>query len=203
MSVTQLLDRIQQGDGRAAAELLPVVYEELRKLAAARLANEQPGNTLQATALVHEAYLRLIGPEDRPIWENRRHFFGAAAEAMRRILVESARRRATLKRGGDGRQVSLDEAQVVIADASLDILALDDVLEELSRVDSVAAELVRLRHFAGLTQSEAAETMQLPLRSAERTWTYARAWLLRALQGDSAVLENPEKSGGDERPTTH
>jgi len=191
-SVTEILDRLESGDGQAAAELLPAVYDELRKLAEARLALERPGQTLQATALVHEAYLRLIGDEDRPIWENRRHFFGAAAEAMRRILVESARRRRADKRGGGAMAVPLDEAFLVIEDPTIDVLALSDVLEQFAARDPVAAELVRLRYFAGLTQAEAAEVMQIPLRTAERTWTYARAWLLSALQDEPSERENSD-----------
>lgn len=195
-SVTEILDRLQSGDRQAAADLLPAVYDELRKLAEARLALEHPGQTLQATALVHEAYLRLVGDEDRPVWEGRRHFFGAAAEAMRRILVDSARRRRALKRGGAGIAVPLDEALLVIEDPSIDILALDDLLAQLASRDPAAAELVRLRYFAGLTQVEAAEVLEMPLRTAERTWTYARAWLLRALQEESVSGENPEVVGG-------
>ena len=195
-SVTEILDRLQSGDRQAAAELLPAVYDELRKLAEARLALEQPGHTLQATALVHEAYLRLVGNEDRPVWEGRRHFFGAAAEAMRRILVDSARRRRAAKRGGAGVAVPLDEALLVIEDPAIDILALDDLLAQLAARDPAAAELVRLRYFAGLTQAEAAEVLEVPLRTIERTWTYARAWLLRALQDGTSSGENPKSVGG-------
>jgi RNA polymerase sigma factor (TIGR02999 family) len=194
--VTQILDRLQAGDRLAAGELLPAVYDELRKLAAMRLAQEQPGQTLQATALVHEAYLRLIGDDDQPIWENRRHFFGAAAEAMRRILVESARRRRTLKRGGDHGEIPLEEALIVIEDSQLDVIDLDEVLQQLAQVDPAAGELVRLRYFAGLSQTEAAELMQIPLRTVERTWAYARAWLLRALQERDGSGENPQIVGG-------
>lgn len=203
MSVTQILARIQEGDRRAAGELMPLVYEELRKLAEVRLANERAGHTLQATALVHEAYLRLVGDEDRPVWENRRHFFGAAAEAMRRILIESARRRAALKRGEGGAKVPLEEAYLVIEEPDVDLLALDEALERLGETDPPAAELVRLRYFAGLTHPEAADVLGLPLRTVERTWSYARAWLLRALQEPSGGGENSENSGGERSPLTH
>ncbi|AMV19368.1 sigma-70 family RNA polymerase sigma factor [Planctomyces sp. SH-PL14] len=203
MSVTQILARMQEGDRRAAGELMPLVYGELRKLAEIRLANERAGHTLQATALVHEAYLRLVGEEDKPVWENRRHFFGAAAEAMRRILIESARRQAAIKRGEGGAKVPLEEAFLVIEEPDIDLLALDEALERLGETDPPAAELVRLRYFAGLTHSEAADVLGLPLRTVERTWTYARAWLLRALQEPAGSGENLENSGGERSPTTH
>jgi RNA polymerase sigma factor (TIGR02999 family) len=203
MSVTQILARMQEGDRRAAGELMPLVYGELRKLAEIRLANERAGHTLQATALVHEAYLRLVGEEDKPVWENRRHFFGAAAEAMRRILIESARRRAAIKRGEGGAKVPLEEAFLVIEEPDIDLLALDEALERLGETDPPAAELVRLRYFAGLTHPEAAEILGLPLRTVERTWTYARAWLLRALQEPAGSGENLENSGGERSPATH
>lgn len=186
--VTRILSQIERGDPAAAEKLLPLVYDELRKLAGARLAQEKAGQTLQATALVHEAYLRLVGPgEDEPSWDNRGHFFAAAAEAMRRILVEAARRKKRLKRGGDQARQELDEADIAAPEPREDLLALDEALDKLATADKQAAELVQLRYFAGLTLPEAAEVMDLSLRSAERLWTYARAWLHEAIQGSSTI----------------
>jgi RNA polymerase sigma factor (TIGR02999 family) len=185
--VTQILNAIDAGDPKAAAELLPLVYDELRKLAAARMAAEKPGQTLTATALVHEAYVRLVGGERPQDWNGRGHFFAAAAEAMRRILVEQARRKTSAKHGGGRRRVDLGEA-VAGADVSADeLLDLDAALARLQGVDPVAARLVELRYFAGLTMEQAADALGLPLRTAERNWTFARAWLLRTLSDPPAT----------------
>ncbi len=180
--ITQILSQIDSGDPSAADQLLPLVYGELRKLAAARLAQEEPGQTLQATALVHEAYLRLVGDENsQPSWENRSHFFAAAAQAMRRILVETARRKKTLKRGGDWVRQEAFAMDVPELDAREDLLALDEALKKLAATDPKAADLVHLRYFAGLTIADAAELLNIPRRSADRCWAYARAWLHREI----------------------
>jgi RNA polymerase sigma factor (TIGR02999 family) len=163
------------------------VYDELRKLAAAKLDHEQPGQTLQPTALVHEAWLRLAGPAESVSWKSRGHFFGAAAEAMRRILVEAARRKGRLKRGGENARVPLDEANLASPELHEDLLALDEALELLAGVDRAAAEIVRLRYFAGLTLPEAAQALEIPPRSADRLWAYARAWLHREIRGPEAA----------------
>jgi RNA polymerase sigma factor (TIGR02999 family) len=179
--VTQILSAIESGDPTAAAELLPLVYDELRQLAAARLADERPGQTLQPTALVHEAYLRLVGGGRPQDWNGRGHFFGAAAEAMRRILINRARDRHRLKRGGGRSRVSLDalaEPATAPDDALLD---LDDALDHLAGSHPQAAELVKLKFFAGLTPHEAAAALSLPPRTADRLWAFARAWLADAL----------------------
>ena len=182
--VTCILSAIEQGDPRAAERLLPLVYDELRRLAARRLAREAPGQTLQATALVHEAYLRLVGSRD-PGWNGRGHFFAAAAEAMRRILVERARRKKRLRHGGEGRRLDLGDVEPSDPAPPEDVLAVDEALERLARNDAVGAQLVKLRFFAGLTMSEAAEALGLPLRTAERNWAYARTWLHREVsRGD-------------------
>jgi RNA polymerase sigma factor (TIGR02999 family) len=180
--VTQILSQIESGDPKAAEQLLPLVYEELRKLAAAKLAHEKPGQTLQATALVHEAYLRLVDVEKAQHWDSRGHFFSAAAEAMRRILVESARKKRRLKRGGDRVRRQLAEAELPAPSPREDLIALDEALTRLAAVDPPAAELVKLRYFVGFTVPEAAPVLGLSLRSAERLWTYARAWLYDAIQ---------------------
>jgi RNA polymerase sigma factor (TIGR02999 family) len=180
--VTRILSAIEHGDPQAAERLLPLVYDELRKLAAQRLAQEKPGQTLQATAVVHEAYLRLVKDAD-PGWNGRGHFFAAAAEAMRRILVEKARQKKTLRHGGEGRRVSLDEVDLVDAMASDELLALNEALDRLALEDPTAARLVSLRYFAGLTMTEAAAALGLSLRTAERNWTYARAWLHKVVAG--------------------
>jgi RNA polymerase sigma factor (TIGR02999 family) len=177
--VTRILSAIEQGAPLAAKQLLPLVYEELRKLAAQKLAQEKPGQTLQATALVHEAYLRLVDGEKTQQWNSRGHFFAAAAEAMRRILVEQARRKHRLKNGGDRRRVDLDEALSVAEAPADDLLALDEALNRFEEADPLAAKLVRLRFFAGLTMPDAAELLGISLRQAERNWTYARTWLHR------------------------
>jgi RNA polymerase sigma factor (TIGR02999 family) len=180
--VTQILSRIESGDATAAEQLLPLVYEELRKLAAAKLAHEKPGQTLQATALVHEAYLRLIGNgEDVHEWDGRRHFFAAAAEAMRRILVERARRRATLKHGGGFQRIDLDGQLFVDQERATELLALDEALAALELHDPQAAQVVKLRYFAGLSHQDTAQTMKLSRRAADRLWALAKAWLYQRL----------------------
>jgi RNA polymerase sigma factor (TIGR02999 family) len=181
--VTQLLDAAVAGDPRAAADLLPLVYQEMRKLAAARLAAEKPGQTLQPTALVHEAYLRLVGGDGDRRWAGRGHFLAAAAEAMRRILVETARRKGSLKRGGGRARAELRDDDLVTDDAPDEVLAIDEALTRLAVADAQAAELVKLRYFAGLSVPEAADALGLTTRTAERLWAYARAWLRRALGG--------------------
>ena len=181
--VTQILRQIESGDPSAAADLLPLVYDELRKLALARMAHEKPGQTLQATALVHEAYLRLTDAEHAQHWDSRRHFFSAAAEAMRRILIESARRRDRIKRGGNVDRVPLEDVAIACAVNQEDLLALDDALRKLGAEDPASAELVRLRFFAGLKHEEAAAVLGISAVTAKRTWRYARAWLHREMQG--------------------
>jgi RNA polymerase sigma factor (TIGR02999 family) len=178
--VTRILNAIAQGDGRAVDQLLPVVYQELRRLAARKLSREKPGQTLQATALVHEAYLRLLGAEGQT-WKGKTHFFAAAAEAMRRILIENARRKHRLKRGGDRQRADVDEAQITIDGPSEDLLALDEALVRLEAADRTKAELVKLRYFAGLTIEQAAEVLGISPTTAKREWTYARAWLYKAI----------------------
>jgi RNA polymerase sigma factor (TIGR02999 family) len=188
--VTQILSAIEQGDPKAAESLLPLVYDELRKLAAAQLAQERPGQTLQATALVHEAYLRLVGPANRAGWEGRRHFFAAAAEAMRRILVENARRKKRLKRGGDRPRLDLELSEAAALEPREDVLAVDEALTRLAATDRRAADLVQLRYLAGLTLREAAQALGISPRTANRLWAYARAWLHRELQGPPRHGEN-------------
>jgi RNA polymerase sigma factor (TIGR02999 family) len=175
------LTAIERGDLAAAEQLLPLVYDELRKLAAAKLANEKPGQTLQATALVHEAYVRLVDTEKLQDWNSRGHFFMAAAEAMRRILVEHARRKHQIGRGGDRRRVALDLVQVADDVPSEELLALDESLHRLEDHDPAAAKLVKLRYFTGMTMPQAADALGVSLRTAERNWTYARSWLRRDL----------------------
>ena len=177
--VTRILDRAQQGDPKAAEELLPLVYDELRRLAAAKVAQEKPGQTLQATALVHEAWLRLAGAEEQRAWNGRGHFFGAAAEAMRRILIESARRKARLRHGGELERVPVDEIEIAAALPEERLVQVSEALDELDREAPEAAHVVKLRYFAGLTQEQVAETMAISLRSAERHWTWAKAWLFQ------------------------
>jgi len=180
--VTRILSAIEQGDPQASEQLLPLVYEELRRLGAQKLAQEVPGQTLQATALVHEAYLRLVGAEQSQHWDSRGHFFAAAAEAMRRILVENARRRLTLKRGGEYDRQRIPPAQLVVPEVSDDLLELDESLDKLAQVDRPAAELVKLRYFAGLTSKQAAEMLGISPRKADFLWSYARAWLRREME---------------------
>jgi len=179
--VTRILSAIEQGDPHAAEQLLPLVYDELRQLAAQRLAQEKPGQTLQATALVHEAYLRLVGGDPRQPWDNRGHFFAAAAEAMRRILVENARRKRGLKHGGDRRRQPLDPDGIAAPEAADDLLALDEALTRLAATEPKVAELVKLRYFAGLTVSQAAAQLQISPRTADAWWSYAKAWFQAAL----------------------
>lgn len=182
--VTQILSQIESGDPSAAENLLPLVYEELRRLAAAKLAQEKPGQTLQATALVHDAYLRLVEGERSQHWNSRGHFFAAAAEAMRRILVEKARRRASLKRGADVNRVELDQCTIVGEERAFDLVALDEALSRLQTHDPEAGRLVELRFFAGLSHQDAAAAMGLGRRAADRLWTLARSWLLRELDAE-------------------
>jgi RNA polymerase sigma factor (TIGR02999 family) len=181
-NMTHILSAIQQGDSHAAEQLLPLVYDELRKLAAQKLAQEKPGQTLQATALVHEAYLRLVDGESARRWENRRHFFAAAAEAMRRILIENARRKQAERHGGRRTRVDLDEADVVSRSEPDEVLDLDDALGVLAGEDPDAAQLVKLRLFAGLSVEQAAEVLGISRAGAYQHWTYARAWLSARLQ---------------------
>ena len=175
--VTQILSRIEDGDGKAAEELLPLVYEELRKLAAAKLANEKPGQTLQATALVHEAYIRLVDVEKAQHWNSRGHFFGAAAEAMRRILVNHARDKATAKRGVDWARVTLDAITVPGGIDPAELIAFNDVFDQLAKLDPQSGEIAKLRIFAGLTVPEIAEVLDVGRRTVDRQWAFARAWL--------------------------
>jgi RNA polymerase sigma factor (TIGR02999 family) len=187
--VTRILQSIEQGDHQAANELLPLVYDELRKLAAHKLAQERPGQTLQATALVHEAYMRLVTPArsasdgdaapvaGAPGWSNRRHFFAAAAEAMRRILVDNARRKRSVKHGGNLVRQELDETCAILPEPRHDLLALDEALDKLAAKDRIKADLVKLRYFAGLTNQQAAESLGISTTTADRYWAYAKAWL--------------------------
>jgi RNA polymerase sigma factor (TIGR02999 family) len=179
--VTRILNAAHTGDENAARELLPLVYAELRKLAAGKMAGEAAGHTLQPTALVHEAWMRLVGPGEQN-WENRGHFFGAAAEAMRRILVDHARRKKSQKRGGGVTHESIDEASLALAAPPDELLAVNDALDQLALQDPAAAKLIKLRYFVGLTMEEAASAMGMAKRSAEALWTYARVWLRREIK---------------------
>jgi len=181
--VTQILHAIAEGDPHAASQLLPLVYEELRKLAAQRLARETPGQTLQPTALVHEAYLRLVGENEERHWDSRGHFFAAAAEAMRRILVEIARQKASLKRGGDRDRVDVVDSLLASPEPREDLVALDAALTKLAETDKQAAELVQLRYFAGLPIPEVAEILGMAPRTADRLWAFAKAWLHEEIEG--------------------
>jgi RNA polymerase sigma factor (TIGR02999 family) len=185
--VTQILNALEQGDPQAAEQLLPLVYDELRRLAAHRLTAEAPGQTLQATALVHEAYLRLVGQGDEQRWDSRRHFFAAAAEAMRRILVENVRRKRSLKRGGDRAREDFDEVQLAAPEPVEDLLALDEALGKLAAKDPVKAELVKLRYFAGMTIEEAAAALGISNATAKRYWTYSRTWLYQEIAGEQGA----------------
>jgi RNA polymerase sigma factor (TIGR02999 family) len=179
--VTQILKALEEGDPHAAGQLLPLVYDELRRLAAHKLTKEAPGQTLQATALVHEAYLRLVGKGDDQPWDSRGHFFAAAAEAMRRILVENVRRKRSLKQGGGRAREEFDEVQLAAPEPVEDLLALDEALEKLAARDPVKAELVKLRYFAGLTIDEAAAALGISPATAKRYWTYTRTWLYQEI----------------------
>ena len=187
--VTQILQAVERGDAQAAHELLPLVYDELRKLAAARLAGEKPGQTLEPTALVHEAYLRLVGQHRGLQWDGRGHFFASAAEAMRRILIENARRKQGPRRGGDRRRIDADLDRIAVNTHDIDLLALDEALEQLAAESPVRAELVKMRFFAGLTTSEAAEVLGISVATAERYWAYARVRLYAALSEPPPVSE--------------
>ncbi len=180
--LTRILHSIDQGDAKAAEELLPLVYDELRKLAAARMAHLPPGQTLQPTALVHEAYVRLLGSDQQ--WDNRGHFFAAAAEAMRRILVESARRKSRLKRGGQWQRIDLEEVNLAIDSDPENLLMIDEALTKFAAEDPVKAQLVSLRFFAGLSLPEAAQALNVSLATAKRYWAFARAWLYREISED-------------------
>jgi len=179
--VTHILDRVQQGDSHAADELLPLVYEELRRLAAHKMSLQPPGQTLQATALVHEAYLRLLGNEEKR-WENRRHFFSAAAEAMRHILIDRARRRLRVRHGEKAEKVPLDEVEIAAPAKDEIVLQLDEALETLAQISPEQAEIVKLRFFAGFTEPEIAEILNLSERSVQRQWSYAKAWLFERIE---------------------
>jgi RNA polymerase sigma factor (TIGR02999 family) len=194
--LTRVLSAIEQGDPSAAEKLLPLVYDELRKLAAQRLAHEKPGQTLQATALVHEAYLRLVGGQPQPGWDSRGHFFAAAAEAMRRILVESARRKGRQKRGGALVRVNLEDAELACRMPPDDLIALDEALAKLAAEDPVKARLVELRFFAGLSLEEASKALGVSAATAKRYWRYARAWLHREVAGSDDPGDAP--AGGQE-----
>jgi RNA polymerase sigma factor (TIGR02999 family) len=184
--VTRILSAIEEGDPHAAEQLLPLIYDELRKLAAQKLAQETPGQTLQATALVHEAYLRLVDDDKARHWNSRGHFFGAAAEAMRRILVDAARHKASRKSGGGRARQDVDGLEIALPDIPEDVIALDEALNKLAATDKKAADLVHLRFFAGLPVPEAAELLGISPRTADRLWAYARAWLHQEIQGSAA-----------------
>jgi RNA polymerase sigma factor (TIGR02999 family) len=191
--LTRILSAIDQGDPQAASRLLPLVYDELRQLAAAWLAREAPGQTLDATGLVHEAYLRLVGSADRACWENGRHFFAAAATAMRRILIERARRKQRRIHGGGRQRQEVDPDRIAAAAPDEELLDLDAALAKLAERDAVKARLVELRYFAGLTCDQAAQVLDISPRTADRYWVYARAWLRREMEGGDAEQGNPEK----------
>jgi RNA polymerase sigma factor (TIGR02999 family) len=192
--VTQILSAIEAGDPKAAAELLPLVYGELRMLAAARMAEEKPGQTLQATALVHEAYLRLVGGSRPQEWSGRAHFFAAAAEAMRRILIENARHKQSQRAGGGRRRLDLEVVEPAIEEPNFDLVALDEALTRLGEKDRRKAELVKLRYFAGLTVDEAARVLGIASSTADEDWAYARSWLRLAMGGSSADPFSEKKS---------
>lgn len=190
--VTRILSAIEQGDPKAAERLLPLVYDELRKLAAQRMVHEKPGQTLQATALVHDAYLRLVGPDDAQKWESRGHFFAAAAEAMRRILVDNARRKRTEKHGGQRERLDLDAVDVAADAPSEDLLALDEALTKFAAEDPIKAEVVKLRYFAGLSEEEAARALGISRATAHRHWHFAKVWLFRELRGAEVQQEDSQ-----------
>lgn len=188
--VTRILSAIEQGDPSAAEQLLPLVYDELRKLAASKMAQEKPGQTLQATGLVHEAYVRLVDVEKAQHWNSRGHFFGAAAEAMRRILVENARRKQRVKHGGQWQRAQVDVADLPTRMSPAELIALDEALENLERLDPPKAKLVKLRYFAGLSVDQAAEVLSISRVTAHRHWTFARAWLYREMtEGEESPRE--------------
>ncbi len=187
--ITRILEAVQQGDSKAAAELFPLVYQELRRVAGQKIAHEGPGHTLQATELVHEAWLRLAGNQSQE-WQNRAHFFGAAAEAMRRILVERARRRNRLKRGGQWERVEMEEVNIPSPMPDDDLLALDEALGRLGESDGRAAEVVKLCFFAGLTHEQVAKELGVSLSTVERTWAFARAWLFREIEQHHPPLQS-------------
>jgi RNA polymerase sigma factor (TIGR02999 family) len=194
--VTHILSAIEQGDPSAADQLLPLVYEELRRLAAQRLAHEQPGQTLDATALVHEAYLRLVDTDEAQHWNSRGHFFAAAAEAMRRILVDRARRRRSRKRGGGIKRQDLDNVRPAAREPDADLLAIDEALGRFAEMDPVKAELVKLRYFGGCTSEQAAQLLGISPATAERYWAYARAWLHQEITGGGGRLaDEPSRRG--------
>jgi RNA polymerase sigma factor (TIGR02999 family) len=182
--VTQILSRIEAGEPSASEELLPLVYDELRRLASARLSHEKPGQTLQATALVHEAFLRLVGVDTAKHWDSRGHFFAAAAEAMRRILVDNARRKQRLKRGGGWQRLDAEPSEHISIETDGDLLALDEALDKLAAQDAESAEVVKLKYFAGLTIPQIAELFGVTSRTIDRRWAYARSWLRREVGGD-------------------
>jgi RNA polymerase sigma factor (TIGR02999 family) len=194
--VTRILSDIQAGDPQAADQLLPLVYEELRKLAAQKLAHEKPGQTLEATALVHEAYLRLVDVNNPPHWESRRHFFAAAAEAMRRILIDGARHKQTEKHGGGWQRIDLADVEAGASSPSTDLLALDEALTKFAAEDPVKAQLVTLRYFAGLSVQEAADALGISRATADRHWSYARTWLYLELGGKDAGSQPRKKPPG-------
>jgi RNA polymerase sigma factor (TIGR02999 family) len=175
--VTRILQRIESGDPAAAEQLLPLVYDELRKLAAARMAQEQPGQTLQATALVHEAYVRLVDTDRAQQWNSRGHFFSAAAEAMRRILIDQARHKQSQRHGGGRKRLDVEHVEIAAPEPSLEVLALDEALERFERIDAAKARLVKLRYFTGMTIPQVAEALGISTNTADRWWSYARAWL--------------------------
>jgi RNA polymerase sigma factor (TIGR02999 family) len=187
--VTRILSAIEQGDPQAASQLLPLVYDELRQLAAQKMAQESPGQTLQATALVHEAYLRLVDDGETQYWNSRGHFFAAAAEAMRRILVEKARRKQRLRHGGGRRRLDLDKLDVMQVEAAEDLLELDEALGRLAGEEATVGEVVKLRYYAGLTIEQTAAALGLSVRTANRHWAYARAWLYQQLSQPGDVSE--------------
>lgn len=183
-NVTKILSAMEQGDSAASAELLPLVYDELRRLAARELRGDASGHSVQPTALVHEAYVRLVDQDNEPRWNHRGHFYAAAAEAMRRILVENARRKVTLKRGGDHKRVPFDDQRAQTPQQDPDLLALDEALKRLAVEHPKVARLVSLRYFAGLTMQQTANALQVSRRTAERDWTYAKVWLLDAMRNE-------------------
>ena len=191
-NVTHLLSRIEEGDQQASEDLLPLVYDELRRLAAAKMASERPEHTLQATALVNEAYLRLVGSEHSQMWKNRGHFFSAAAESMRRILIDHARRKDREKRGGDRRRVDLDDVVLFASEGSQDMIALDEALAKLAHESPVKAKLVELRFFAGLTHQEAAQALGISRASADRYWAYSKLFLYAEIEDAEQKTKNSE-----------